>query len=100
MEELVGIVIFLDYGMKLLNIIFQRFLDELNFLKIYFYIKHDVFKSNVFTGMNEFVLSTSTLNSDAVSLGAFGPVVEGGFGVGYIVYPDWMGVSISAFKVE
>ena len=50
--------------------------------------------------MNEFVLSTSTLNSDAVSLGAFGPVVEGGFGVGYIVYPDWMGVSISAFKVK
>ena len=24
----------------------------------------------------------------------------GGFGLGYIVYPDWLGVSISGFKDE
>jgi len=62
--------------------------------------EHPVFNCSAFTGLSEFVLSTSTLNSDAVSLGAFGPVVEGGFGVGYIVYPDWMGVSISGFKKD
>ena len=32
-------------------------------------------------------------------MGAFGPVTEGGYGIGYIVYPTWVGVAISAFKV-
>jgi len=61
---------------------------------------HEVFNSETFQGLFEFPLSTSTLNSDAVSLGAFAPVVPGGFGLGYIVYPDWLGVSISGFKDE
>jgi len=38
---------------------------------------HEVFNSETFQGLFEFPLSTSTLNSDAVSLGAFAPVVPG-----------------------
>lgn len=62
--------------------------------------EHPVFATESFKGLFQFPLSTSTLNSDAVSLGAFGPVTEGGYGIGYIVYPTWVGVAISAFKNE
>ena len=55
--------------------------------------------------ISNFTLSTSTLNSDAVSLGAFGPVgtvnqetnKPDGYGVGYCVFEDWMGISISGY---
>ena len=35
---------------------------------------HPVFETEVMKNISNFTLSTSTLNSDAVSLGAFGPV--------------------------
>ena len=35
---------------------------------------HPVFDTEVMKNISNFTLSTSTLNSDAVSLGAFGPV--------------------------
>ena len=35
---------------------------------------HPVFETEVMKNMSNFLISTSTLNSKAVSLGAFGPV--------------------------
>ena len=42
--------------------------------------------------MNHFRMSTSTLNSPHVSAGGFGPVVEDGYALGYMVYDDFIGV--------
>ena len=42
--------------------------------------------------MNHFRMSTSTLNSPYVESGGFGPVVEDGYALGYMVYDDYIGV--------
>ena len=53
---------------------------------------HPVFDTEVMKNISNFTLSTSTLNSDAVSLGAFGPVgtlnPETGKPVSFQPYPD------------
>uniref|UniRef100_A0A0K0F2F2 Carnitine O-palmitoyltransferase 2, mitochondrial (inferred by orthology to a human protein) n=1 Tax=Strongyloides venezuelensis TaxID=75913 RepID=A0A0K0F2F2_STRVS len=48
--------------------------------------------------MNHYVLSTSTLSSDTIIFGGFGPVVPDGFGIGYNVTADKMGAVISSYK--
>jgi len=50
-----------------------------------------------FSVMNHFRMSTSTLNSPNVKFGGFGPVVDDGYALGYMVYDDWIGV-VSAAK--
>lgn len=42
--------------------------------------------------MKHFRMSTSTLNSDYVKSGGFGPVVDDGYALGYMVYDSYMGV--------
>ena len=44
--------------------------------------------------MNHFRLSTSTLNSENVAGGGFGPVVDDGYAVGYMVFDDFTGVVV------
>uniref|UniRef100_A0A8I5ZW87 Carnitine O-palmitoyltransferase 2, mitochondrial n=1 Tax=Rattus norvegicus TaxID=10116 RepID=A0A8I5ZW87_RAT len=48
--------------------------------------------------MNHNILSTSTLNSPAVSLGGFAPVVPDGFGIAYAVHDDWIGCNVSSYS--
>ena len=48
--------------------------------------------------INHNVLSTSTLASDAIEGGGFGPVVEDGYGVGYGVRDHAMGFNISSYR--
>lgn len=50
-----------------------------------------------FATMNHFRMSTSTLNSPNVKFGGFGPVVDDGYALGYMVYDDFIGV-VSAAK--
>jgi len=42
--------------------------------------------------MKHFRMSTSTLNSDHVKSGGFGPVVDDGYALGYMVYDSYLGV--------
>ncbi|XP_063994759.1 carnitine O-palmitoyltransferase 2, mitochondrial-like isoform X2 [Diachasmimorpha longicaudata] len=44
-----------------------------------------IFKDPAFTKLNENILSTSTLNASVVMGGGFGPVVEHGYGIGYMI---------------
>ena len=44
--------------------------------------------------MNHFRMSTSTLNSPHVESGGFGPVVDDGYALGYMVYDDYIGVVV------
>lgn len=54
----------------------------------------DFVKDPTFSIMNHFRLSTSTLNSENVAGGGFGPVVDDGYAVGYMVFDDFTGVVV------
>ena len=79
-----------------------------------------IFKSEylfdpVLADINKFHISTSTLDGNmltqgtntviftgctvTVYSGGFGPVTEGGFGIGYIISPDWAAVFVHGFEV-
>lgn len=58
----------------------------------------DFFQDPGYTRMGHFVLSTSTLSTDTIVFGGFGPVVQDGFGIGYNVVPNKLGAVISSNK--
>jgi carnitine O-palmitoyltransferase 2 len=58
-----------------------------------------LFTHPVYKRMGHFVLSTSTLSTDTIYFGGFGPVVPDGFGVGYNVTDQKLGAAITAYKV-
>ncbi|WKY07151.1 hypothetical protein Q1695_006956 [Nippostrongylus brasiliensis] len=57
-----------------------------------------LFEDLGFLRMGHFVLSTSTLSTNTIVFGGFGPVVEDGFGIGYNVSSSRMGAVISSRK--
>ncbi|VBB26613.1 unnamed protein product [Acanthocheilonema viteae] len=57
-----------------------------------------LFNSAVYKYMNRFILSTSTLSTETITFGGFGPVVPDGFGIGYNVLNNKMGALISSYK--
>ncbi|KAJ1363183.1 hypothetical protein KIN20_022990 [Parelaphostrongylus tenuis] len=57
-----------------------------------------LFEDPGFLRMEHFVLSTSTLSTNTIILGGFGPVVEDGLGIGYNVSSSRMGAVISSHK--
>ncbi|KAI6232816.1 Carnitine O-palmitoyltransferase 2, mitochondrial [Aphelenchoides fujianensis] len=59
-----------------------------------------LFESPVYKRMGEFVLSTSTLTTETIVFGGFGPVVRDGLGIGYNVVGSKMGAVISTFEGE
>ncbi|CAK5092186.1 unnamed protein product [Meloidogyne enterolobii] len=50
--------------------------------------------------MSHFVLSTSTLSTDTIYFGGFGPVVKDGFGVGYNVTDQKLGATVTCYKSQ
>jgi len=48
--------------------------------------------------MGHFVLSTSSLSSDTIVFGGFGPVVDDGFGVGYNISDTRFGAVVTSYK--
>lgn len=59
-----------------------------------------IFNSEVYKHMSNFVLSTSTLTTETIVFGGFGPVAEDGFGIGYNVVGSKLGAVISGHKVS
>ncbi|KAF6216188.1 hypothetical protein GE061_000528 [Apolygus lucorum] len=57
-----------------------------------------IFTHPSYKKLNHYILSTSTLSSDVVHLGAFGPVVPDGFGIGYSIWNDRLGAIVSNYK--
>ncbi|XP_073994730.1 carnitine palmitoyltransferase 2 [Rhodnius prolixus] len=58
----------------------------------------ELYTDPAFSRLNHYVLSTSTLNSDALMLGAFGPVVPDGYGIGYSIWNDRLGSIVSNYR--
>ncbi|KNC79251.1 hypothetical protein SARC_08346 [Sphaeroforma arctica JP610] len=54
--------------------------------------------AGVWSHMNHIILSTSTLSSDAIKAGGFGPVCADGFGVGYSLIDGYMGLHITNYE--
>ena len=50
--------------------------------------------------MNHIILSTSTLSSDAVLIGGFAPVTPDGYGVGYGIEDDQLGMQVSTYPTR
>ncbi|EFO22172.2 choline/Carnitine O-acyltransferase [Loa loa] len=57
-----------------------------------------LFSSAVYKYMNRFILSTSTLSTETITFGGFGPVVPNGFGIGYNVLNSKIGALISSYE--
>lgn len=53
-------------------------------------------QDKTFSVMNHFRMSTSTLNSPHVKIGGFGPVVDDGYALSYMVNQNWIGVVSAA----
>ena len=58
------------------------------------------FQDPCYAYMNDIILSTSTLSSDAVLLGGFAPVSPTGYGIAYVVMDEWMGVQVSSYPTR
>ncbi|CAD5218507.1 unnamed protein product [Bursaphelenchus okinawaensis] len=58
------------------------------------------YNSQVYNYMNNFEVSTSTLSTEAIVFGGFGPVVKNGYGIGYNVGKTKLGAVVSTFKDE
>lgn len=58
----------------------------------------DIFKDESYRIANDIILSTSTLSTDTVILGGFGPVTDNCYGIGYNVGEKRIGSTISTFK--
>lgn len=56
-----------------------------------------LFQDPCYAYMNNIILSTSTLSSDAVLMGGFAPVSPTGYGIGYGVMDDWIGSQITTY---
>lgn len=59
-----------------------------------------IFEDPSYARINHNILSTSTLVSDACRGGGFGPVVPDGYGLGYGVFDDIIGLQISYFSTH
>ncbi|VDM96785.1 unnamed protein product, partial [Thelazia callipaeda] len=64
------------------------------------WIQPELFNSEIFKYMNQFVISTSTLSTDAVMFGGFGPVTPDGYGIGYNVFDNKIGAVITSYQVN
>lgn len=58
----------------------------------------DIFKDPAYARLNHNIISTSTLSSDALLAGGFGPVVKNGYGIGYNIQNDFLGCIVSNYK--
>lgn len=49
--------------------------------------------------LNDFIVSTSTLNTEYIQFGGFAPKPNC-YGIGYMVFDDWLGCCIAGYKVK
>ena len=79
---------------------FDRHLFGLKYMAQRLHRPYDeVFTDPIYEQMGHFVLSTSTLSTDTIYFGGFGPVVRDGFGVGYNVTDQKLGAAVNSYKV-
>jgi len=58
---------------------------------------HRIYKDKSYQTMNHTILSTSTVASKHIAAGGFGPVVNDGFGVGYLIDDEQCGLLVTSY---
>ncbi|XP_069968492.1 carnitine O-palmitoyltransferase 2, mitochondrial isoform X2 [Bactrocera oleae] len=59
-----------------------------------------IYESEAYAKINHNIISTSTLSSDALLAGSFGPVVRDGLGIAYSIQNDYCGAIVSSYENE
>ncbi|XP_031846888.2 carnitine palmitoyltransferase 2 isoform X1 [Nomia melanderi] len=62
--------------------------------------KPAIFEDPAYDYINNNVLSTSTLSSSAVLFGGFGPVVNNGYGIGYMIQDRRLGAVVTSYNTH
>ncbi|XP_033341402.1 carnitine palmitoyltransferase 2 [Megalopta genalis] len=57
-----------------------------------------IFRDPAYEYINKNVLSTSTLSSPAVLAGGFGPVIDNGYGIGYMIQDRRLGAIVTSYN--
>lgn len=57
----------------------------------------ELYSDDAYVNINRNILSTSTLSSPAILAGGFGPVVENGYGVGYVIRDESIGTLATSY---
>ncbi|XP_017137735.1 carnitine O-palmitoyltransferase 2, mitochondrial [Drosophila miranda] len=57
-----------------------------------------LYETEAYRRLNNNIISTSTLGSDALLAGSFGPVVRNGFGIGYSIQNDFAGAIVTTYR--
>lgn len=60
----------------------------------------DIFKDPAYASINRNIISTSTLSSDALLAGGFGPVVPNGYGIAYNIQDSFLGCVVANYRKE
>ncbi|KAF5300377.1 hypothetical protein FQR65_LT00998 [Abscondita terminalis] len=58
----------------------------------------DLYEDPAYKFINYNIISTSTLSSSVIGLGAFGPVVKDGFGIGYSIWDNNLGTLVTSYQ--
>ncbi|CAF5219629.1 unnamed protein product, partial [Rotaria magnacalcarata] len=58
---------------------------------------HPLFTDQSYQLMNHTILSTSTVASKHIAAGGFGPVVDDGLGIGYLIDDDHCGLLVTSY---
>ncbi|CAF0820364.1 unnamed protein product [Adineta steineri] len=58
---------------------------------------HRIYKDKSYQIMNHTILSTSTVASKHIAAGGFGPVVDNGFGIGYLIDDEQCGLLVTSY---
>lgn len=62
--------------------------------------KFNVFQDPAYAKINHNIISTSTLSSEALLAGGFGPVVKDGYGIGYNIQDTFLGCVVANYKSD
>ncbi|XP_033311462.1 carnitine O-palmitoyltransferase 2, mitochondrial [Bombus bifarius] len=60
--------------------------------------KPAIFSDPAYDNINHNILSTSTLSDPAICAGGFGPVVNNGYGIGYMIQDERLGAIVTSYK--
>ncbi|CAK9831212.1 Carnitine O-palmitoyltransferase 2, mitochondrial [Anthophora retusa] len=60
--------------------------------------KPAIFEDPAYDNINHNILSTSTLSDPAIYCGGFGPVVNNGYGIGYMIQDERLGAIVTSYK--
>lgn len=75
----------------------QGFDRHLFALKLYAKEKINLYEDDAYKALNYNIISTSTLSSPVIALGAFGPVVSDGFGIAYEIKKNALRVLVTTY---